>query len=175
MVIELGNKTLSRQEDQRFPSGKFHYSWERNGPQASRSAFLVFGLFSAICCSLCALSFLCSLLSCYVICKDRRPVVAMSPDLSNFPQRARSTYLSEFDWFSLQLTFPFNHWQNLPFNSSYPMSFQQRTDLLVHWHRSTKYTSFFHFCRCLPIQIAPWSECSARKERLTSFLIYLFS
>lgn len=63
MVIELGNKTLSRQEDQRFPSGKFHYSWERNGPQASRSAFLVFGLFSAICCSLCALSFLCSLLS----------------------------------------------------------------------------------------------------------------
>lgn len=46
---------------------------------------------------------------CYVICKDRRPVVAMSPDLSNFPQRARSTYLSEFDWFSLQLTFPFNH------------------------------------------------------------------
>lgn len=32
MVIELGNKTLSRQEDKRFPSGKFHYSWERNGP-----------------------------------------------------------------------------------------------------------------------------------------------
>ncbi|KAI3668833.1 hypothetical protein L1987_88127 [Smallanthus sonchifolius] len=52
MVIELGNKTLSRQEDKRFPSGEFHYSWERNGPQASRSAFLVFGLFRAICCSL---------------------------------------------------------------------------------------------------------------------------
>ncbi|KAI3767398.1 hypothetical protein L2E82_17497 [Cichorium intybus] len=60
MVIELGNQTLSRQEDKRFPSGKFHYSWERNGPQASRSAFLVFGLFRAICCSLCALTFSCT-------------------------------------------------------------------------------------------------------------------
>lgn len=46
-----GNQTLSRQEDKRFPSGKFSYSWERNGPQASRSAFLAFGLFRAICCS----------------------------------------------------------------------------------------------------------------------------
>ena len=51
MVTELGNQTLSRQEDQRFPSGKFSYSWERDGPQASRSAFLAFGLFRAICCS----------------------------------------------------------------------------------------------------------------------------
>ena len=30
MVTELGNKSISRQEDPKFPSGKFSYSWEGN-------------------------------------------------------------------------------------------------------------------------------------------------